>query len=393
MDSYLDPTIEARILAEVDELANELVEAVREVVRIDSTQSQPAPGAPFGLGCRQALDHTLALAQGMGFDTCNLDGYAGYARWLPSDAAAGEGYVCAVGHLDVVPVGTGWKEPPFSAYLADGTIYGRGVLDNKGPIYACLFALWALRRLQLTPRREARIIFGCNEEAGMADMAYYLSVEDAPAMGFTPDCKYPVVYAERGRARVRIAPLDAPAPLTSEAYAELVEQLFSFANEYVLNAKPNGERLGIDINSPEFGVTQTRNWKLLHYEGLPCVELAISYPAGTSGDELVSRMNEAIAGAGFAATLLSDLAPVRFERDCPLVRTLQYSYEQVTGLDGTPVTTTGGTYAKVLPNIVPFGPSFPGQRDIGHQPNEWMTVDDLVSNAKIYALSLYLLTR
>ena len=393
----MDSALCERILAEVEALSDELVEAVRDVVRIDSVQADPEPGAPFGPGCRRALDHTLELAEGMGFETYNLDGYAGYASWPSVGAGADgeplEGYVCAVGHLDVVPVGTGWKEPPFSASLADGTIYGRGVLDNKGPIYACLFALWTLRRLGLEPRREVRVIFGCNEETGMADMEHYLSHESAPVMGFTPDCKYPVVYAERGRARVRLAPKDAPASPSGAVYAEEVERLFTFVNEFVLNAKPNGERLGIDVNDPEFGVTQTRNWRLVHVDGRPCIELAVSYPAGITGEELLRRMNEAIASAGFVATLLSDLAPVRFERDCRLVRTLQDTYERVTGNDGTPVTTTGGTYAKVVPNIVPFGPSFPGQRDIGHQPNEWMTVEDLLTNAKIYALSLYQLSR
>ena len=46
-----------------------------------------------------------------------------------------------------------------------------------------------------------------------------------------------------------------------------------------------------------------------------------------------------------------------------MVKAMQDSYERVTGMNGTPVTTTGGTYAKAMPGIVPFGPSFPGQRE------------------------------
>ncbi|MGO0943828.1 peptidase M20, partial [Clostridioides difficile] len=33
---------------------------------------------------------------------------------------------------------------------------------------------------------------------------YYLEKEKAPIMGFTPDCKYPVVYGEKGMAKIRI---------------------------------------------------------------------------------------------------------------------------------------------------------------------------------------------
>lgn len=386
----LDPYTEKLICDEVARQSDKLIEAIRQIVQVDSTQGEPHPGAPFGLGCRQALDQTLSLARRMGFETKDLDGYAGYATWRPTCDNPLPGYICAIGHLDVVPVGTGWRKAPFSGYLEEGVIYSRGVLDNKGPLYACLFALAALRHLGLASRRETRIIFGCNEETGMNDIRHYLACEPAPVMGFTPDCKYPVVYAERGRARIHLAP-SPQGSLSDETYAQAVSRLFDLVNDRILNARPNGERLGIALQDPEFGVTEVRNYRLLHHDGEPCAELAVSYPAVTTGPELIERMNDALSTTGYAATLVSDLAPVRFERDCRLVRTLVQTYEHVTGLDGTPVTTTGGTYAKVMPHIVPFGPSFPGQKGIGHQPNEWMTVEDIITNAKIYALSLYLL--
>lgn len=77
-------------------------------------------------------------------------------------------------------------------------------MDNKGPVMACLYGLAAVRALGLPLRHPVRIIFGCNEETGFEDLRYYLSKEKPPVYGFTPDCKYPVVYSERGRAVVRI---------------------------------------------------------------------------------------------------------------------------------------------------------------------------------------------
>ena len=65
--------------------------------------------------------------------------------------------------------------------------------------------------------------------------------------------------------------------------------------------------------------------------------------------------------------------PVRFDKKGFLCQTLKETYEKVTGLDGTPVTTTGGTYAKCMLNIVPFGPSFPGQKELDTIPmNGWI---------------------
>ena len=111
----------------------------------------------------------------------------------------------------------------------------------------------------------------------------------------------------------------------------------------------------------------------------------------SAADQIVETIKKEIPD--MKTVLVSNMDPVRFEKDCRLVDTLRYTYERVTGMDGTPVTTTGGTYAKMMPNIVPFGPSFPGQKGIGHQPDEWMKVEDIITNAKIYALSLYYLAK
>ena len=145
------------------------------------------------------------------------------------------------------------------------------------------------------------------------------------------------------------------------------------------------------MHDDEFGDLEVRNYRLLDADGMPAVELALSYPANVSVNELLERLRSTVTKDDATVHLVRNFDPVRFERDCRLCRDLQYAYERVTGADGTPVTTTGGTYAKLMPNIVPFGPSFPGQKGIGHQPNEWMTVADIITNTKIYALALYLI--
>ncbi len=369
--------MEEKILAKVDELSQEMIDTIIRMVQIDSVEGEAEPDAPFGRGVKTALDAALDLAGDMGFSTVNVDNYMGYASY-----GEGEDYVCAVGHLDVVPTGTGWKQPPFSGYLKDGVIYSRGVLDNKGPIFSCLYALYALKELGIVPDRQVRIIFGCDEETGFEDLKYYLSKEKPPVMGFTPDCKYPVVYAERGRALVEIAP---PS----------MDRFYTLMNDYVLNAKNNGERFHIDFRDQEFGQVEVRNFKILpaasETGNVPSLQFAVSYPAGCTADQIVETIKKEIPD--MKTVLVSNMDPVRFEKDCRLVDTLRYTYERVTGMDGTPVTTTGGTYAKMMPNIVPFGPSFPGQKGIGHQPDEWMKVEDIITNAKIYALSLYYLAK
>ena len=363
----------------VDRLKDRFISSVLELVRIDSAEGEAYEGAPFGAGVKRALECALDISGQLGFDTVNLDHYIGYAQY-----GRGEGYVCAIGHVDVVPAGEGWKQPPFSGYMENEVIYSRGVLDNKGPVMACLYGLAAIKEAGLTLKNPVRIIFGCDEESGFEDLKYYLSKERPPLYGFTPDCKYPVVYSERGRAMVRIT-----------GGLEQMEAFFDFVSKYFIGARNTGDRLGIDFCHKEYGMMEMRGYKLSVVPGSLCgrrkaaFDVTLSYPGGVTIDEIMKRISGKAGAEGLNAELIQNFDPVVFPKDVPMVKAMQESYELVTGRDGTPVTTTGGTYAKAMPGIVPFGPSFPGQKGISHNPNEWMSVDDLMANAKIYALALY----
>ena len=66
----------------------------------------------------------------------------------------------SLGHLDVVPEGEGWRLDPYSGTVEDGYIYGRGTLDDKGPMVAALFAMKALKDSGYVPARRIRMILG-----------------------------------------------------------------------------------------------------------------------------------------------------------------------------------------------------------------------------------------
>ena len=53
----------------------------------------------------------------------------------------------------------------------------------------------------------------------------------------------------------------------------------------------------------------------------------------------------------------------------------------------------GGTYAKVIPNIVAFGPIFRGDEVREHKPDEFIKIDELMQNAHILAEALYQLAK
>ncbi|MBK5242935.1 dipeptidase PepV [Clostridium sp.] len=176
------------------ELKEEIIEGVQKCVTIKSVEEEPKENMPFGEGVQRALEYSLKLSKNLGFKTVNLDNMIAYAEY-------GEGVemIAVLGHLDVVPEGNGWTYPPYGGEIHDGKIYGRGTTDDKGPIIGGLYALKAIKDLNLPLKKRVRIIFGLNEETGSRCVKHYIEKGgEMPSAGFTPDAEYPIINGEKG---------------------------------------------------------------------------------------------------------------------------------------------------------------------------------------------------
>ena len=355
-----------------------LFDGLRRMVAIPSIRGKEEPDAPFGRGPKQALEEVLKIATELGFHTKNIDDKIGYAEY--GENRADGAYYGIFGHVDVMPLGEGWNSPPLSLTLREGKLFGRGTLDNKGPILSNLYALYVLKENGVTFDRPVRIVFGTNEETGFGCVKHYLTKEIPPTFGWTPDCKWPVVYGERGRLKVRVSLPES-----------MVADLYDFANCKLLHTNHRGEELGIAYQDEDFGMMQLRGETFGIEENQHYVEWTMCYPASCTKSDL---LNQITAQLPEKATLevISHWAPVLYDKSSKYVQALQQVYTDVTKSDSIPVTTTGGTYAKIIPNIIAYGPSFPGQRDIAHLPNEWIGVKDLETDTIIYGLALLALS-
>ena len=72
--------------------------------------------------------------------------------------------VVLIAHLDVVPVEGPWRHDPFAAEIADGAVWGRGTLDDKGSLVAICEAVETLLERGVTPAQDVWLSFGCDEE-------------------------------------------------------------------------------------------------------------------------------------------------------------------------------------------------------------------------------------
>ena len=91
---------------------------------------------------------------------------------------------------------------------------------------------------------------------------------------------------------------------------------------------------------------------------------------------------------GFAVTVNTQKPPHHVPAEGELVTALLAAYSEETGTEGKPLSTGGGTYAKVLKQGVAFGALFPDEEDLAHQADEYAETDRLMLAMKIYANAL-----
>ncbi len=149
---------------------------------------------PFGKECAKALDFMLDKAKKIGLETYNHDYYCASALLKGKTEKEIGIYV----HLDVVPAGDNWKFKPFSGEYWNGFVVGRGSADNKGSAICALYLLWFFIENKIVFDNSIRLFFGCDEESGMRDIAYFLSKNNEPEFNIVMDAPFGVSYGELG---------------------------------------------------------------------------------------------------------------------------------------------------------------------------------------------------
>lgn len=177
-----------------EEHREELVQDIMRLCRIRSVRGESSEGLPYGEGPAKALEEALRMAEGMGFSTRNYENYVGTVDYNDKETE-----LLILAHLDVVPEGSGWSvTEPYEPKVVEGKLYARGSADDKGPAVAALYAMRALRELDVKLNRNVRLLVGTDEECGSSDLKYYFAREKAPKHSFSPDASYPVCNVEKG---------------------------------------------------------------------------------------------------------------------------------------------------------------------------------------------------
>jgi len=437
------------ITEKVIEYQPEIIKRIQELIQIKSIENTPKEGKPFGEGVDGALKFMLKLSEELGFRTKNGFGYYGFA-----EMGEGEEIVGILGHLDVVPEGdhTTWTYPPYGGCTENGRIYGRGAVDDKGPIMGALYAMKIVKDLGLPIGKRVRIIFGTNEETRWEDMAKYKQEEEIPVCGFTPDSDYPLIFAEKGLLQFQLVCNKGSSILLTggTAYNSVPDKCsYDFQNNHVL--LNSLDKYGYQYNVDEETLTvlgkashSAKAWRgtnavvrlcmalndsgiqneairfIAEILGEDCyatgvigqcedvpsgkmtfnvakidfndeqqvIGVDIRFPVTKKKEEIVAAIQKSVSKYNLDYREIDYIAPLYVSNLHPLVQMLRRIYEEETGLDSTPISTGGATYARAFENFVAFGPLFPGKEKMAHQKDEYIEINDLMKSVEMYVKAI-----
>ena len=459
----------------INNLKDEIISETQKLIQIPSVYSKSDNlSHPFGENVNKALEYILDLGKKLGFRTKNIDGYCGYIEFGEGDKLVG-----IIGHLDVVPEGDNWTFPPFSGTLSDNKIFGRGSIDDKGPVVASLYAMKTVMD-NCKINKRVRLILGLNEENNWECIKYYKEHEEWPTIGFSPDADFPCIYAEKGiispylnmdysqfekedillenidcnnnainvvpkicscvlkinnknisssefinnlkkiisehNYEIDIYKIDehsikltshgvqahaAHPDLGVNSISRLVITLdkifktyninipiFDFFNKYI-NIQYDGQDLGIACED-ESGKLTLNVGKIELNNHVLKIGMNLRIPIKTKLADIEKTIKNQLSSYENIELIVQDKKePLYVPKDSYLVKTLCNIFNEATNSSLEPIAIGGGTYARAFENCISFGANLPGQEDMCHKTDEFISIDNLILATKIYARAIY----
>ncbi|MBU9721063.1 MULTISPECIES: dipeptidase PepV [Bacillaceae] len=155
-----------------------------------------------------------------------------------------------------------------------------------------------------------------------------------------------------------------------------------------------GKKIGIDYKDDMKGDV-TLNLGVLNCKkgGEGKIGVNLRYPDGANYPSIYEKLKNSMENRHFTTHIITHEKPHAVSEDHPLVKTLAKVYEEQTGEKAETLAIGGGTYARSLEAGVAFGPMFPGQLDVAHQSDEYISIDNLKKATSIYAQAIYELAK
>ncbi|HHU63250.1 MAG TPA: dipeptidase PepV [Clostridiales bacterium] len=217
---------------------------------------------------------------------------------------------------------------------------------------------------------------------------------------FVEDTGYDVSITSMDGGRYRVESRGQPAHgSTPEKGKNAIGRLFKFlhfldsGDEHLNEVLFHIGRLAMDHNGRDTGLfvkdevsgSMTVNVGIVGKNNQAIyLKVNTRYPVTYSMDRAVEDFTRMAEGLGYKCKVENRLEPLYVKEDSYIINILKDIYQKTTGQPPYAFTIGGATYARALKNGVAFGPTFPGRPELAHQRDEYMDIQDLMTNIKIY---------
>lgn len=416
-----------RVLKQIDR--DELVDLTARLVRVNSVWDPTQ-----GTGELLAAEIVWQWAKAEGFDVIrDLVAPERPNIIIKWPFGPGNRTLMFEGHTDVVTPGdiSVWKHDPFGAEIVGKRMYGRGTNDTKGNLAAMLVAMKALKQSRV--KLDGTLLGGvlCDEEDRMLGVRDFIQKGHADRITGAIICEPQdgfICTTQKGALRAQFQITGRMShgamPLTGLNIAPAISLLIDRLHRLELNAIREfgrDEHLGWPSFTPTVIRTPASGPAQLNVmPGQGCLLVDIRTIPGQSHDRIktdlsrlaveiqqqvktqYSQFDQMIGidrdhDLNVKLTILTDRPCTLTEIQDPVVQAAAWATERVTGsapvYAGVPGA-TDGTFLWAVKNI-PIVTMGAGNRQVPHQVDEWVDLDQLFEIAKIYAVAalFYLMSR
>lgn len=398
-----------------------LIRLTSDLVKINSVWD-PAAGTSEKL----VAEHVFKWAQDQGFEVQQEEVAAGRPNVIVTwQAGPGDRKLMFEGHTDVVTPGdpSAWRFDPFGAQIVDRRMYGRGTNDTKGNLAAMLIAMAAVKGSGV--RLSGTIVGGvlCDEEDRMLGVRDFIARGHADTITGAVICEPQdglICITQKGAMRARFTVKGRMShgamPLSGLNTAPAIAHLIKALHDLELRAmeqQGRDELLGWPsftptvIQAPSAGAPQ-----LNVMPGEARLLVDIRTVPGQSHQEIIKALEDMRAEAerqvrrsyveydrwlglerrydlDIKMEILTDRPCTVTDRYDPVVVAAHWATRRLTGKEPTYAGVPGatdGTFLWALKDI-PIVTMGVGDREVPHQADEWVDLDQLIDTAKIYALT------
>jgi succinyl-diaminopimelate desuccinylase len=400
-----------KVFSEVEKLKTDMTSVLMELVRIPAV-----PPENGGEGELKKVEKLLQILDAGGFD--KIESFDAEDERVPSKRrpnviaySYGENSsekLWIITHLDVVPPGEDslWTvTKPFEPMIREGRIYGRGSEDNGQSAVASIFAIKALKNLGIKPKRTVALAFVADEEQGSRygiqhlinqglfkkddlivvpdggnEDGSFIEIAEKSALWFRVRTIGKQSHASRPDKGLNAHRIGMEYALTLD---KMLHEKYSLKDEYFDLPESTFEPTKKDKNVDAENIVPGEDVTYFDCRVLPNYDL----------EEILKDINglaeefEKKTGAAVRIEVsLKSVAPKPTDANAKIVTMLTEAIKTVRGVEPKVGGIGGGTCAAFFRRMDVPAVVWSTVDETAHQPNEYAKIENLVNDARVFAL-------